>query len=299
MTSTPVPATGEAKSAEPNPGSPQHARLRSDGGWWATAQRSTEQQLLVGLVPLSSMLVLLYPHTLDTTQNVRSMSTIVGILLVVAIGQSRTLVVGCGVDPSMAVNMGFVCIAASPQLTDEHSILRAVLISLLATAGVGFVNRVLVAGLRITLLVVALGVLAFLGGYAGQLSGGQSLAGLPPGFARFARGDRGSLPFAVGIAGGVLLLAWLAALAHSDESLGVRRSARPHRPSRRPPARPAFAPPACRSSRSRPRNRHRHRRQVRGVSAPPRARRCGWGGRSGDVGVRGAGLLGLPAPRPP
>lgn len=137
---------------------------------------------------------------------------------------SPALLVG-GFDPSVPANTGFLGVVASPRLAVGHLILRVASIGPLA-ALVGFVDRVLVAVLRITLLIATLGVLTFVGGYAGQLSGGQSLVGVPPGYPRVG-GDWGSLPTAVGIAA-VLLLPWLLLRTHG--CLLVRRSARPHRP---------------------------------------------------------------------
>ena len=104
---------------------------------WGAILRSSEFQLLVGLVLLSVIFVLLYPDTFGTTQNVKNMSTVGGILLVVAIGQSMALLVG-GFDLSVSANMGFVSIVASLHMTEGRSIIRAVLVGLAAAAAVAW-----------------------------------------------------------------------------------------------------------------------------------------------------------------
>ena len=195
MTSTPVPAPVDPMVTGPGPSSGP----RQDGRR-AAILRSSEFQLLVGLVLLSVVFVLLYPDTFGTTQNIKNMSTVGGILLVVAIGQTMALLVG-GFDLSVSANMGFVSIVASLQMTEGPSISRAVLVGLGAAAAVGLVNGILIAVLQITPFVATLGMLTFLGGYANQLSGGQSIAGLPLDFSKFGGADWGPVPSAVGIAG--------------------------------------------------------------------------------------------------
>ena len=104
MTSTLTEAGGA-------PGAPDPVRPR-DESRWASIARSTELQLLIGLALFSVVFVLLYPDTFGTVQNVKNMSTVAGILLVVAIGQTMALLVG-GFDLSVSANMGFVSIVAS------------------------------------------------------------------------------------------------------------------------------------------------------------------------------------------
>lgn len=207
MTPTPKEAadsvTEGAAGSSVRPPSRPHDERR-----WASFLASTEVQLLVGLVILSVAFVLLYPDTFGTLQNVKNMSTVAGILLVVAIGQTMALLVG-GFDLSVSANMGFVSIIASLQMTEGHSIARAAFVGLAAAALVGCVNGILIAVLRITPFVATLGMLTFLGGYANQLSSGQSIAGLPPSFSKFGGAPWGPLPSAVGIAALIVLVSWV------------------------------------------------------------------------------------------
>lgn len=209
MTSTPPkqPLDDSRSAAEKADVLPTASSSRDESSW-RSIMRSTEMQLLIGLALLSIVFVLRYPETFGTTQNMKNMSTVAGILLVVAIGQSMALLVG-GFDLSVSANMGFVSIVASLQMSQGHSILRAVLVGLGAAALVGLANGILVAVLRITPFVATLGTLTFLGGYANQLSGGQSIAGLPLEFRNFGGGDWGPLPSAVGIAAVVVAVSWL------------------------------------------------------------------------------------------
>ena len=168
---------------------------------------TTEFQLLIGLFGLCAVFTVLYPDTFATTQNIKNMAVTASILLVVAIGQSLVLLIG-GFDLSVSANMGFVSIVVALQMTGGRSIAASVVIALAAGALVGLVNGFMIAILRITPFVATLGMLTFLGGYANQLSGGQSIAGLPDGFRSFGGGSWGPLPSALGIAIIVLLLGW-------------------------------------------------------------------------------------------
>jgi ribose/xylose/arabinose/galactoside ABC-type transport system permease subunit len=178
-------------------------------GRWRELSRSTGFQLFVALAGLVVVFSALYPQTFATSENVKNMATVGAILLVVAIGQSVVLLVG-GFDLSVSANMGFVSIVAALQMTDGGSgIVPSIVLGLLAGAAVGLVNGILIAVLRITPFVATLGMLTFLGGYANQLSGGQSVPGLPQGFSNFGGADWGPIPSAVGIAAVVMVIAWL------------------------------------------------------------------------------------------
>lgn len=211
MTANPTEAAVEPKtdgpaSPSPTPHPAKKTKKRSSDRL-STILRSTEFQLLVGLITLSVVFLALFPDTFGTTQNVRNMATVAGILLVVAIGQSLVLLVG-GFDLSVAANMGFVSIVAALQMSSGAPVTQAILVSLGAAAAVGLINGILIAVLKITPFVATLGMLTFLGGYANQLSGGRSIAGLPPEFSYFGGGSWGPIPSAVGIAAIVVAISW-------------------------------------------------------------------------------------------
>jgi ribose/xylose/arabinose/galactoside ABC-type transport system permease subunit len=170
---------------------------------------NAELQLLIAVVAIAVIFSVLYPDTFATHRNLTNMAAVGGILLVVAIGQSIALLVG-GFDLSVAANMGFVSIVASLHMTHGNSVASAIALGLLAGAAVGLVNGIMIAVLRITPFVATLATLTFLGGYANQLSGGQSVAGLPSSFSSFGgQTNWWGIPSAVGIAAIVIFIAWV------------------------------------------------------------------------------------------
>jgi ribose transport system permease protein len=174
----------------------------------AALARTAEFQLLVGLLGLIALFFALYPDTFGTKENFTNIGRVGAILLVVSIGQMFALVVG-GFDLSVSANMGFVSVVAALQMTGGGSVAEGVAIGAAAGTAVGLINGLLIAGLRITPFVATLGTLTFLGGYANEVSDGQSIAGLPEDFSGFGGGDWGPIPSSVGIAVVVLLMAWL------------------------------------------------------------------------------------------
>jgi ribose transport system permease protein len=171
------------------------------------AARTAEFQLLLGLLGLVAVFFALYPDTFATQDNFTNIGRVGAILLVVTIGQMFALVVG-GFDLSVSANMGFVSVVAALQMT-EGGVAEGVAVGLAAGAAVGLVNGILIAIVGITPFVATLGTLTFLGGYANELSGGQSIAGFPEAFKGFGGGDWGPIPSSVGIAVVVVVIAWL------------------------------------------------------------------------------------------
>jgi ribose/xylose/arabinose/galactoside ABC-type transport system permease subunit len=187
----------EAPTMLLSPGFRTH--LRGIGG--------TELQILVALGILVAVFSALYPGVFSSGSNFKNIAQVAGILLVVSVGQMFALVVG-GFDLSVAANMGFVSTIAALHMTQGGTVIEGVLIGLAAGALIGLVNGILIAVLDVTPFVATLGVLTFLGGYANQLSSGNSVSGLPSAFKYFGAADWGPIPSTVGIAAIVLLIAW-------------------------------------------------------------------------------------------
>jgi ribose transport system permease protein len=173
----------------------------------ATLFSSTEFQLMIGVAALTAIFVVIYPATFATGQNFKNMAAVAGILLVVAIGQTITLLVG-GFDLSVSANMGFVSVVTALSMTGGRGIVASILFGLMCGAIVGLANGIMIALLGITPFVATLGTLTFLGGYTNYLSDGQSVPGLPENFTYFGGGDWGPLPSALGMALVVLCVAW-------------------------------------------------------------------------------------------
>lgn len=166
----------------------------------------TEWQLAVAVAALAAVFSILYPQfaTLNNTQNMARQGAT---LLVVAVGQAFALLVG-GFDISVGANMGLASTAGALVMRD-HGMLLGLLAGIGVATLVGLVNGILVGKLHVTPFVATLGMLAFARGLANHISDGASVSGLPASFGYFGRVDWGPIPSTVGLAGLVLLLAWI------------------------------------------------------------------------------------------
>ncbi|GGO94767.1 ABC transporter permease [Wenjunlia tyrosinilytica] len=169
----------------------------------------TEAQVFVVLAVLLLVFAVAYPSSFATAGNVVNVGRQAGILLVVAVAQMFALVVG-GFDLSVAANMAFASTVSALAMTHHHGVVVSAALGVASGAVVGLVNGIAISGFGVSPFVVTLGMLTFLGGFANQLAGGASIAGLPPSFIEYwGSGSWGVIPSAVGIAAVVMVLAWL------------------------------------------------------------------------------------------
>ncbi len=168
----------------------------------------TELQIIAAIIVLAAGFSVLYPNSFATVGTLLNMARVLGILLVVSIGQSFALIVG-GFDISVGATMGFVSIIASLWMVNGGSVETAVLLGILAGTAVGIVNGLVIAVLGVTPFITTLGMLTFLHGLADQLGNGGTIAGLPPGLARYGRWNWGPIPSAICIAAAAMLVAWI------------------------------------------------------------------------------------------
>ena len=138
------------------------------------------------------------------------MARIGGILLVVAVAQMFALVVG-GFDLSVAVNMGFSATMMAYFVQVKGVPLEwGIVLGIAIGAGVGLVNGILIAVLRINPLITTLGMATALLGLGFYPNGSKPFFGLPSSYAlNFGVGDWGPLPVTIGIGGIVVVLVWL------------------------------------------------------------------------------------------
>lgn len=172
------------------------------------AEVTVELQVLLVLGALVAYFSISYPGTFASVDNLENMARVAGILLVVSIGQMFALVIG-GFDISVGATMGFAATVAALGMTEWGGGLgTGLLLGVGAGAAVGLVNGILVAWVGVTPFIATLGMLTFLAGFANELSGGVTVAGLPEGFRNFGGGSWGPIPSAVGIAAVISLLVW-------------------------------------------------------------------------------------------
>jgi ribose transport system permease protein len=189
------------------------------GGRLTTLSSTVEFQLLLGLALLVAFFVLQYGEQFASMNNVANMTRVAGVLLIVAMGQMFALVVG-GFDISVAANMGFSSTVSALTMVNTGSVTLGVVAGVLAGAAVGLANGTLIAALGVSPFVATLGMLTLLSGYANQISGGASVAGLPISFAGFGGDDWGPLPSTFAVAILVMIPVWLL-LARSRAGLYV------------------------------------------------------------------------------
>jgi ribose/xylose/arabinose/galactoside ABC-type transport system permease subunit len=178
------------------------------GGTNPLALSKTELQIIVAIIGLALGFSVLYPSSFATVGTLLNMARVLGILLVVAIGQSFALIVG-GFDISVGATMGFVSIVASLWMTNGGSVETAVLLGVVAGTAVGVVNGLIISVLGVTPFITTLGMLTFLRGFADQLGNGGTIAGLPAALAFYGRRNWGPIPSALCIAAAALLIAWV------------------------------------------------------------------------------------------
>jgi ribose/xylose/arabinose/galactoside ABC-type transport system permease subunit len=204
--SVPQPGSPVTRTAAPPPPASREAtRL---GIYRIFGLSNTELQIVAAIVVLAAAFSLLYPRSFATTGTLMNMARVLGILLVVSIGQSFALIVG-GFDISVGATMGFVSVIASLWMTGGGSVTTAIALSLVAGIVVGLVNGLIIAALDVTPFIATLGMLTFLHGFADQLGNGGTIAGLPPELAAFGRSNWGPIPSAICIAFGSLIIAWV------------------------------------------------------------------------------------------
>ncbi len=169
---------------------------------------STELQILVATAVLALVFGLLFPDSFATYGTLMNMARVAGILLVVSVGQTFALIVG-GFDISVGATMGLVSIVCSLLMVQGLDVPVAIVAGVLVGAGVGLVNGIGIAALRITPFVMTLGMLTFARGLADQLGNGGTITGLPRALAAFGRSNWSGFPSAACIALIVLVAAWL------------------------------------------------------------------------------------------
>jgi len=184
-------------------------RRGNDLGGWAT-RYSNELLIAVGIV----ILIIVFSATLGerffSTGTLSLLGQQLGILVIVAAAQTFPILVG-GFDLSVAATMGFSSTVAALAMVGNYTVESSVLFALLAGAGVGLVNGIGIAVLRISPFVVTLGTLTFLGGFGNTLAGGTSIAGLPDRFTNNWGGGSWALgiPSAAGIGAIVIFVVWI------------------------------------------------------------------------------------------
>jgi ribose transport system permease protein len=195
-----------ADAAPTDPRRPAANSMLGVVNWHLNLSRN-ELQIIGAILVLVSAFSVLYPNSFATMGTLMNMSRVLGILLVVSIGQSIALIVG-GFDISVGATIGLVSIVASLWMVNGGSVASAVFLAVIVGTSVGVVNGLVIAALGVTPFIATLGMLTALHGLADQLANGGTIAGLPPIFAMYGRSNWGPIPSAICIAAAALTIAW-------------------------------------------------------------------------------------------
>jgi ribose transport system permease protein len=139
-----------------------------DPGFWG------DNAAVIGLLAIGVIFSLATPYFL-TWPNISDLLVSASILVVLALAQQFTLVVG-GIDLSIASNLPWTAVIFGLVYTSGFGVLAAVVAAILGGALVGLVNGIIIARVRINDFIVTLGMLGVMNGVALIVSGGQSFS---------------------------------------------------------------------------------------------------------------------------
>jgi ribose transport system permease protein/ribose transport system ATP-binding protein len=181
-------------------------RSRSERPWDATSR--------VGLTFLCAALYLAlglkYPNFLTADNFFITLLSVTSIG-VAAIGMAALLISG-NVDLSIGGQYAFIGMVTGIVARDSHNTTLAILAGIACGAVLGYTNGRLVRLLRISPLIVTLGVGTVLHGFAFVISGGLSVYGFPGRFVHLGQTYFGPVPLPVVIGGIVFLIVSVALL---------------------------------------------------------------------------------------
>jgi ribose/xylose/arabinose/galactoside ABC-type transport system permease subunit/ABC-type branched-subunit amino acid transport system ATPase component len=177
--------------------------------WRSRSERPWDWTSRLGLVFFCAALYLglgvKYPNFLTADNFFITLLSVTSIG-VAAIGMTALLISG-NVDLSIGGQYAFIGIVTGLVARDSHSTVLAILAGLGCGAALGYTNGRLVRLLRISPLIVTLGVGTILHGLAFVISSGLSVYGFPSHFIRLGQTYFGPVPLPVVIGGIVFLVA--------------------------------------------------------------------------------------------
>jgi ribose transport system permease protein len=170
-------------------------------GWrrWLTGDRQTVRRVLQGQGLLLMLLVLVVIFSVTSpyffnTQNFFTISGGVSVLGIMAIAQTFLIISG-GVDVSVGSTVALSGVIVGLGELHGMNIWIAALLAVLAGAGIGAINGVIVVQMKINPLITTLGTLSIFSGLAFLISSGQTLIVSNSQFTYLGAGYVGSVPF--------------------------------------------------------------------------------------------------------
>jgi ribose transport system permease protein len=155
-----------------------------------------ERAIYVALIALFIIFSCLSRDFLSPT-NLLNIARQIAVLGVASVGMTYVILIG-GIDLSTGSIITFVnIIAAYFMVNTGMNMWLAILISLVASTGIGFLNGFLVANFNIPSLIVTFASQTIFEGFAYIISNGMPIFGFPKGFATIGQGYLGFIPVPV------------------------------------------------------------------------------------------------------
>jgi ribose transport system permease protein len=204
MTEASVAAEIDLTTSEESPptvaSEPQWGRLRKA----VSFRNNSALYLLAVMVVVFSIWE---PSTFLTVSTWRSLLSDQAITCLVAIGLVVPTAAGV-IDLAIGAEVGLGAILVARFLVGHVPIFAAILLSLLAGAGVGVFSWLMITRARIPSFIATLGVSSILTAIIAWVSSSEQIINLPPGFAKLANGQLFGITYPVYILAVVAVLLW-------------------------------------------------------------------------------------------
>ena len=158
--------------------------------------KSRKTQLLLVIFIISLFLTIYSPAFLTVT-NIRSVLMGMSYDLVVSLGMTILLIMGC-LDLSVGSNMALTSVVTALLMTRMNfPVFVAVILGLMLSGFVGLINGIFVTKFKINPFIVTLAMMSIARGFARVLTGGYFVTGLPQNFLFIGRAEFLRIPFPV------------------------------------------------------------------------------------------------------
>jgi ribose transport system permease protein len=162
-------------------------------------------------LPLATVVMVAYFAAISSdfrsAQNIQDVFRQMAALAIVAAGEGFVIIAG-GLDLSVGSTIGLTSVVAALAIL-KFGMVPGMALGLLAAAGVGVANGLLVTRTGVSSFIVTLGMLSVVQGLALTLAGGSAVYDLPSSISNIGFGSLGPVPYPILIAGVVMVLCYL------------------------------------------------------------------------------------------
>lgn len=166
--------------------------------------QARELRLFVVIV-VAAVLIHLRTGTFFTSMNINAVGIGLATDAIIAVAMTVVLV-GGGFDLSVGSMLAFGGMIVALLLNRDYPILPGIVLTLLVGAGVGLINGLLVAVVRVNPLITTLGMMTILSSATLVVSGGYPQTGLPKDFLVLGQGYQMGIPVSIWITGILVII---------------------------------------------------------------------------------------------